>query len=160
MKKLLALTLIAFFSSSTFAKPDWENFKASYEVPVANAPDLLEFALYEIPDIRIRSSQNHMELKYELPQHLVGTELGSITFEGTPDNLVSPFGKATCVKDQCELIYNEKLSKVLQARMPEIEELIRNDFDSATAAKKIEVARRFAGDPIGIIHYEVEKFAY
>lgn len=160
MKKLLALTLITFISSSTFARSDWEQFKATYEVPVENAPDLVEFALYEIPDVKLRGTDTNMELKYELPAHLVGADFGSITFKGTPDNLTSPFGSASCVKNQCELVYNEKLSQVLQARMPEIEELITRDFDALTAAKKIEIAKRFAGDPIGIIHYEVEKFDY
>lgn len=165
MKKFFALTLMAGLTAITpafgvLAKPDWQHFKANYEVPVEDAPDLAEFALYEIPDIRIRESAGHMELKYELPDHLVGPDLGSITFEGTPDNLTSPFGKAVCVKNQCELHYNEKLSNVLQARMPEIEALLNSEFDPAVAAKKIEIAKRFAGDPIGIIHYEEVKFNY
>ncbi len=164
MKKLLALTLMATFTTmapafGVLAKPDWQHFKANYEVPVEDAPDLAEFALYEIPEIRIRQTQNQMELKYELPEHLVGLELGSITFEGTPDNLTSPFGKGTCIKNQCELIYNEKLSNVLTARLPEVEALLKTEFDAETASKKFEIAKRFAGDPIGIIHYE-EKFNY
>jgi len=48
----------------------------------------------------------------------------------------------------------------VKANLEEIEGLIKRDFDEQTAIKKIEVARRFAGDPIGVIVYDAEKFNY
>lgn len=164
MKKLISIFILLGIFNSTYlyaidANEDWQSFTAAYEVPV-DEPDLMAFAHYKIPDIRLRERNGKLELKYELPAHLVGENLGSITFEGTPEDMRSEFGHASCQIQVCTLNYNKKLSDILTQRLPEIEKLLIRDFPAAEIEQRMEVARRFAGDPIGIIIYFEKLFSY
>lgn len=160
MKSLMtALTLLAALSTPVLHADDWRTLAAHYEVPVEET-DLVPYASYEIPDIRLRERGETLELKYELPTHLVGEGLDSITFEGPADALVSEFGIGHCEANQCTLNYNKKLSDLLTARLPQVEELLRRDFSNEELAARLEIAKRFAGDPIGVVVYKEEKINY
>ena len=164
MTKLISIfILLGIFNNSYLYAVDvneeWQSFTATYEVPV-DEPDLAAYAHYEIPDIRLRERDGKLELKYELPAHLVGENLGSINFEGTPEDMRNEFGHASCHVQVCKLNYNKKLSDILTQRLPEVEKLLMRDFPAAELEQRMEVARRFAGDPIGIIIYFDKLFNY
>jgi hypothetical protein len=130
-------------------------YRGTYFVPV---PDELEdYALFAIDAIRIDIQGEDLELRYELPELLVGDSRG-ISFrggargDGTEYALDGDSGRATCSASNGAWTCDE----VLHGIELEAEKMDRKlaELPASEALARRAVADHFAVDPIGILRFE------
>lgn len=128
---------------------------AKYQVPTLDS-ELLEIATVGIPTIKM--TDNTIELA--MPEDLVPNESYNIVFERSKDNsneFKSFFGEARCLSTSqetlsCAVTYNKVYSDFLTKNLPTTEQQIHSmNLPNDITSKKIQLARKFAGEPIGLI---------
>lgn len=132
---------------------------ALYRVPVEDAPELKVAAEYEI---RLKKSYpEHQDvLEYELPVELVGrrerVQLNQVA-SGFPGLLkyTGAQGVAICFEEAGTFVCSIKY-KDLEIDPMAVEQTVRRmNSDPLKAANRLQVARRFAGEPQGILRYRL-----
>jgi hypothetical protein len=135
-------------------------YAGTYEVPVP--AELADAALYPVDEVEWLVDGDVVQLRYDLPRALVGKAIG-LDFQGTfdPDattlELEGAAGTASCTREGSTLVCVETMTGLLPLT-PDydvVEQLAADAYDGP-AADRVEVAKRFAGDPIGIIHIDLD----
>jgi hypothetical protein len=133
------------------------SFHGTYEVPVPSA--LEAAATYDVPEVEWIVDGDDVELRYDLPRALVGKAF-SLRFEGTISGstakLTGSPGTADCTLTATEVVCNESMTGLLPIT-PDyaiVEELAATEYPGP-AADRLDVAKRFAGDPIGIVRIDL-----
>jgi len=134
-------------------------FRGSYEVPVP--ANLAAAAQYPVASIHWSVTQGVGRLTYDLPLDLVGRSIG-LSFEGPIDasggtaTLTGNAGRADCVIDSASVVCHETMNGLspLSPDYGVVEKLAAADY-AGPAADRVDVAQRFAGDPIGIVHVDL-----
>lgn len=133
------------------------NFHGTYSVPVP--PALEAAASYDVPEVEWSVDGDEVELRYDLPRGLVGKAL-QLSFKGSLAGstaaLSGSAGTADCTITSEEVVCNESMAGLLPLT-PDyavVEELAATDY-AGPAADRLDVAKRFAGDPIGIVHIDL-----
>jgi hypothetical protein len=138
-------------------------FAATYEVPVP--AELADAAVFPVAEVEWSVVNGVATLEYDLPLGLVGKAV-KVEFQGAADaastsaSLTGPAGTADCTISPTTVVCNEQMSGLLPMS-PDyavIEELAATEY-SGPAANRIDVAKQFAGDPIGIVHVDLTKAA-
>ncbi len=147
MKKFL--TLMAFIPSFSMA--------ATYEVPVEAR--LKPVATFDIKTPDLLEYGKRAELTYQLPPELVGENFPLMTLQGRGGGrghtrkFASQQGEAFCLQAKDSLTCNLHM-KDLNIDTKAVQDfIIKNSATPEEAALRLEVAERFAGDPIGILKY-------
>lgn len=133
-------------------------FPGTYEVPVP--AELAAAAIFDVPKIDWRVHEGRVELDYDLPLGLVGKPL-RVSFEGPLDEaadtltLTGDAGTATCTIAGGTIDCNETMHGLLPIEVDYdvVEERARAEYDGPVE-DRLDVARRFSGDPIGIAHID------
>ncbi|KYG68811.1 hypothetical protein AZI87_06170 [Bdellovibrio bacteriovorus] len=140
--------IVSFFISSicSAASPS-----AVYEIPGVEDPDL---AHYEIESLKLDINEDDIRIDYVLPLDLTGAK-NRIRAEGVigPDskaNLRGPHSDFVCdlIQEKCDVRYNDLTidESLVRARLE------GKKLSSTQIEQRLQVTRRFSGDPIGIIH--------
>lgn len=132
-----------------------------YEVPIA-APELANAAVYEVAEVEWTVTNGTAKLDYELPLGLVGKEVkveftGPIGASATKATLAGPAGTAECTLSGTAVSCLENMDGLhpLEPDYAVIEQLAQVEY-GGPAAHRIEVAKQFADDPIGIVKFDVQ----
>lgn len=133
-------------------------YPAVYEVPVP--AELSSAASYSVESVEWEVKDGIASLKYDLPAALVGREL-RIEMEGPIDedngtaSLAGDVGTATCEVSDLGIECLEKMPGLLPINpdLELVEELAAEQYDGPVE-DRVDVAERFAGDPIGIVRVE------
>ncbi|APR81509.1 Hypothetical protein A7982_06858 [Minicystis rosea] len=135
-------------------------FRGTYEVPVT--PDLASAAVYGVAEVEWHVVGNTVTLEYDLPLGLVGTDV-RVEFTGPMDTATSTAkltglpGTADCTLSGTGISCLEHMSGLLPMT-PDyavIEALAQTEY-AGPAAHRIEVAKQFAVDPIGIVKFDLD----
>lgn len=132
-------------------------FAGSYEVPVA--PALAAAATYPVAEIQWTVTGGVATLEYDLPFGLVGTKV-RVSFtgpiEGTNGKLEGPVGTADCTISGTAVSCLENMAGLLPLAtdMAVVEQVAATEY-AGPAADRIDVAKQFQGDPIGIVHIDL-----
>ena len=135
-------------------------YAGTYEVPVSD--ELAEAATYPVDEVEWLVEDGVAQLRYDLPKGIVGKSIG-LSFEGAYDpdattlKLEGAAGTATCTRDGSTIVCVEDMFGLLPLT-PDyavVEQLAADEY-AGPAADRVEVAKRFAGDPIGIVHIDLE----
>lgn len=127
-----------------------------YAVPVP--PELQPYATYPVGDISLCSNGAGIELGYSLPALLVG-RAERVSFAGAFDETTGAFvltsedGTSTCVVQRPEWSCVEEFTGIVV----DLDEVAKETegLDAAEAAARLEVARLFANDPIGLLDFSL-----
>lgn len=125
-----------------------------YFVPVP--VELEPYASYPVEDITLCWTGAAVRLGYSLPALLLGKK-ERVSFEGTYDEanqvfaLVGPNGAATCTPSTPAWSCAEDFTDI-EVDLEKVAEEVA-DLDPVEAAARIEVAQRFAVDPIGLLDF-------
>lgn len=147
MKKLL--TILAFAPAFSMA--------ATYEVPVEAR--LKPVATFNIKTPDILEYDGHSELTYHLPPELVGENFPPITLEGKGGGkghtrkFASKQGEAFCLQAKDSLTCNLQMKNLNIDPKAVQDFVLKNSATPEEASLRLEVAGRFAGDPVGILKY-------
>lgn len=135
------------------------SYRGTYEVPVPGA--LEAAATYDVAEVEWDVDGDAVELKYDLPRGLVGKEI-SLHFEGTLSGstakLSGAVGTAECTLTETEVVCNEVMAGLLPMT-PDyavVEDLAASEY-TGPASDRLDVAKRFAGDPIGIVRVDLTR---
>jgi hypothetical protein len=124
-----------------------------YSVPVP--PELEPYASYPVDDITLCWTGSAVQLGYSLPALLVGKKQ-RVSFTGSYDEpsgdfvLASDDGTATCTPADvwsCAEIFTG-----IEVDLEEVAEEVE-DLDPVEAQARLEVAKRFEVDPIGLLDF-------
>lgn len=134
-------------------------YSGVYEVPVP--PELAAAATYPPDEVHWTVAGGTARLAYNLPKGLVGTSL-RVDFTGPFDpvtnkgTLTGPAGTSECTATATTVVCHEVMRGLLpiDADMALIESIAKVEY-AGPAEHRLEVARRFIGDPIGIIHIDL-----
>lgn len=131
-----------------------------YTVPVTE-PSLEPFASQPVV-LDWREANEEFRMDYDFPTDLTGVSQrvsleGGLTREGTIE-LAGDLGSATCTPDASRTTF------VCTERLPQMAfdlQRLQRDFErrglpSSEIARRLEVARVFQSDPIGILEFAVE----
>ena len=128
----------------------------TYEVPVD--PSLAAAAVFAITKVDWRASGSEASLSYDLPRELVGKNV-SVELTGSVDasgvaHLAGGAGTADCASVGA-VVCHEVLSglKPLQPDLAVVQSLAEASF-AGSIQDRLDVARLFAGDPIGILTFD------
>jgi hypothetical protein len=139
--------------------------------------ELAPFSSNNIDSIKIETKNNVFSIRYDLPFELTGSQKERFSFNGKLEDgqdeiiMKNQDGTARCSNKtqdfpslRIELIQNpEKISTIceiaytrpLETRLIERQDIIMRElsgrFQGAELEAKLELARRFSGDPVGII---------
>lgn len=139
------------------AQPD--QYSGTYEVPVA--PELEAAATYVVAEIDWTVTDGVATLEYDLPLGLVGKKV-RVSFSGPVDgataSLTGPPGTADCTIDATTVSCLETMGGLLplEPDFAVIESMAAAEYPGP-AADRIDVAKQFQGDPIGIVHIDLTK---
>lgn len=155
---LLAATLSALTACDVRSG---QEFQGTYEVPVP--PELASAATYAVPKVEWIEDGDQVELRYDLPLGLVGKTVGlsfkgTLSSGGTTASLSGSAGTAECTLTADTIVCNESMSGLLPLE-PDygvVEAHAAAEY-AGPAADRLEVAKRFAGDPIGIVHIDLNR---
>jgi hypothetical protein len=134
-------------------------YAGTYEVPVS--ADLAGAATFAVPEIEWTLAAGTATLRYALPRGLVGKTL-RVDFSGAVDTaagtatLSGPAGTAACELRTGAVVCNEVMSGLLPLA-PDyavVEQIAQTDL-AGLSAQRLEVAKQFAIDPIGIVHVDL-----
>jgi hypothetical protein len=126
---------------------------AVYEVPVS--AELAPYARYPVRGVRFDVTAEAAELRYPIPEELVGTEQrlqfrGAWSVAEQAYVLSGPSGDARCTMGadgavECveRLVVRIELDKVIER--------------FGASHPRVEVTRRFSADPIGILHFRLAR---
>jgi len=133
-------------------------FSGSYEVPVE--PALSAAALFTLADVRWAVDGDTARLAYDLPRELIGKSLrvdfsGAVASDGSA-RLSGDAGSADCTIGAVSVVCQEDLQGLLplEPDLDVVEALAKDDY-AGPAADRLDVARRFAADPIGIAQVDL-----
>lgn len=136
-------------------------YPATYDVPVP--PALAAAATYSVDRVEWSVDRGSAELRYDLPLGLVGKSVGlsfkgPIDASGTSATLTGSAGTATCTIGPTTVDCNESMAGLLplEPDLAAVEALAASEY-AGPAADRVEVAKRFAGDPIGIVHVDLTR---
>lgn len=135
-------------------------YPAVYEVPVP--AELASAASYPVDTVEWEVRDGIASLKYDLPAGLIGKEL-RIEMEGPIDedtqtaSLTGVAGTATCEISAVgiECLENMPGLMPIEPDLELVEALAADQYDGPVA-DRLDVAKRFAGDPIGIVRFELD----
>lgn len=134
-------------------------FRGTYEVPVTS--DLASAAIYDVAEVEWQIVGDTVTLEYDLPLGLVGADV-RVEFTGPYDagaasaQLTGLPGTADCTLSGTGISCLEHMSGLLPMA-PDyavIESIAQLEY-AGPAAHRIEVAKQFAIDPIGIVRFDV-----
>ena len=139
------------------SQPAATHFAGSYDVPVE--PALSAAAHFPLTDLKWTVDGASARLVYDLPRELVGKSL-SVDFSGNiaSDNsaqLSGEAGTADCTIDATSVVCHENLAGLLplEPDLGVVEALAATTY-AGNAADRLDVARLFSGDPIGIAEFD------
>ena len=142
-------------SSDDVGEPPAE---AHYTVPVAS--DLGDSATYPVTSRVLWKVENdNATLRYRLPADLVGDDSQGISMTGPWNaetsvfDLAGAMGTAHCRADEAMLHCEEELPGI-HVDLAAVERRLANAPDQAA---RLEVSRRFIGDPIGVLEVRYVK---
>lgn len=134
-------------------------FQGSYEVPVP--AELAAAATYPVSKVEWSVDGDSVELRYDLPVGLIGKAVrlsfeGQLAASGTSASLVGDAGTAECVISRDVVDCHEIMRGLLplDPNYDVVEAHAASEY-AGPAADRVEVAKRFAGDPIGIVHIDL-----
>ncbi len=142
------------------AVPPGREFSGAYDVPVP--PELAAAATYATAHIHWTTQDGAARLEYDLPQGLVGGVV-HVEFAGAFDpqankaTLTGAAGSAECTVSATSVSCLEHMPGILplQPDMAMVEAFSRQDY-AGPVQHRVEVTRRFIGDPIGIVRFELD----
>lgn len=134
-------------------------YAGTYEVPVS--ADLAAAATYDVAEIEWVVTGNSVELRYDLPMGLVGKKV-RVDFAGSVDEaagtakLTSVIGDAKCTVGADTVSCTENMQGLLPLTpdLAVVEQLAATEF-SGPASMRVDVAKQFSVDPIGIVHIDL-----
>jgi hypothetical protein len=170
--KMRSLTILFCFLASThlFAKD------GIYLVPT-NIDELAPFSMADIRNIKIKKEGEAFSIRYDLPFELTGSKKERFFFEGTLENgqddiiMKNQDGHARCstsvqdfpslrtelisnpenISNICEIVYSRPLENRLTDRQGIIARELSTRFQGQELEARLELARRFSGDPVGLV---------
>jgi hypothetical protein len=163
--KALVASLLACACSSSTSEPATSDegaqgtpaavhFSGTYEVPTP--PNLSAAARYAVEGITWSVEGQSAALDYDLPKELVGSAL-RVSFAGSLDTagsaqLMGEAGTADCTVSAAEVVCHEVMRGLLplEPDIDVVERLAAKTYAGA-AQDRIDVARLFSTDPIGIV---------
>lgn len=160
MKALLLSFHILGLTVSSYSLAE-SKVSAEYNIPTTEQ-SLMEFATVAIPSITV--TNNLIEI--QMPTDLVPADSYKIAFERSKINtntFNSFFGQARCLsttqdKVSCDVSYNKLYSDYLTDNLELTENQIKSmNLSPDETFRKIELARLFAGEPIGKIFLHFSK---
>lgn len=134
-------------------------FRGTYEVPVTD--ELASAAVYDVPEVEWKISNGAAKLEYDLPLGLVGKAI-RVEFTGSYDasaatvTLAGAPGTAACDVASAGVDCNETMSGLLpiEPDYAVIEQIAQAEYPGP-AQHRIDVAKQFSVDPIGIVHVDL-----
>ncbi|MFO0612235.1 MAG: hypothetical protein U0414_06595 [Polyangiaceae bacterium] len=138
-------------------------YAGTYEVPVPAG--LESAATYKVDKVEWTVDGDAAELRYDLPLGLVGKSIGlsfkgSVAASGESASLTGSAGTAECTIAADEVVCNESMAGLLPLE-PDygvVEAHAATEY-AGPVADRVDVAKRFAGDPIGIVHVDLTRAA-
>lgn len=135
-------------------------FSGTYDVPVP--VELTDAAVFTVPQIDWTIEGGTVRLDYDLPLGLVGKSL-RVSFEGpytegaTSVTLTGSAGNAECTIAATSVSCSEAMTGLLplDPNYDVIEQVAAAEF-AGPASERVDVAQRFSGDPIGVVHVDLE----
>jgi hypothetical protein len=134
------------------------SFTGTYEVPVP--AELASAAVYVVPEVSWSIVGGVATLEYDLPLGLVGTRV-RVAFTGAFDaatstaHLTGAAGTADCTLAAGKVSCSEVMpGLVFTPDYTVIASIAATDY-AGPAQNRVDVAKRFAGDPIGIVHADL-----
>lgn len=159
--KVLLILACGALTACDDAKSD--AYRATYDVPVP--AELAAAATYDVARVEWSVDGGTAELRYDLPLGLVGKTVGlsfkgSVDATGTSANLTGAAGTALCTIGPSAVDCNETMAGLLplEPDLAAVESLAAAEY-AGPAADRVEVAKRFAGDPIGVVHIDLTHLA-
>jgi hypothetical protein len=135
-------------------------FAGTYEVPVE--PPLAAAALFTVSEVEWTLSGSRARLAYDLPRELVGKTLrvdfaGPLAADGTAQ-LLGDAGVADCSVQASTVVCNEQMPGLmpLEPDLATVEALAADTY-AGPASDRLDVARLFSADPIGIARVDLSK---
>lgn len=134
-------------------------YAGSYEVPVP--PELAAAATYPVAEIEWSVVGGVATLEYDLPLGLVGTKV-RVSFtgpvEGTNSKLTGPVGTADCTIGDAAVSCLENMDGLLPLAtdMAVVEQVAATEY-AGPVVDRVDIAKRFQGDPIGIVHVDLTR---
>ncbi|MFO0548770.1 MAG: hypothetical protein U0271_10305 [Polyangiaceae bacterium] len=134
-------------------------YAGTYEVPVP--PELEAAATYTVAEINWTVANGVATLEYDLPLGLVGKKV-RVRFSGPVDGatatLSGPPGTADCTLEAGAVSCLETMEGLLplDSDYAVIESTAASEY-AGPVADRIDVAKQFQGDPIGIVHIDLTK---
>lgn len=135
-------------------------YKGTYEVPTVTA-NLASAAVYPVPEVEWSIVDGVAELSYDLPLGLVGAPLrvkftGALAASGTPSALAGEPGTASCDVANAAVVCHEIMRGLLPLT-PDyavVEQMAATEY-AGPATDRLDVAKLFASDPIGIVKIDM-----
>jgi hypothetical protein len=132
--------------------------QATYSVPVS--PALQPFATYPIAPPQVTSSASEVVVTYQLPAELVGRNSPPIIFRGQATTygtnhflLSGANGHADCEKlaasTRCQVAFQNLHVDFASAA----EQIKMSSLSSTEISARMQIARSFGGDPVGVLEY-------
>jgi hypothetical protein len=133
-------------------------FAGSYEVPVDLS--LSAAAVFPIAELEWRIREAQASLSYDLPEELVGRTIRvdlAGDGQGETAHLTGESGTADCAISSNEVACNEVLSGLqpIDTDLATVKDLATRSF-AGPAQQRVDVARQFAADPIGIVRINLQ----
>lgn len=131
----------------------------TYIVPT-DIPELKEWASFNINDAEIDAET----LSFTLPAELGSSLMRKVVFERSteiPNTYTSTFGIAHCLQNpqgqiNCQVQYNNIYKRFLSNLLPQTEAELQESINSAQElANRIDLARSFSTDPIGVLLLDI-----
>lgn len=152
---LLLVLSTACSNTGTSGLPAAGAYRGTYEVPVS--ADLAAAAVFAVPKVEWTVTEGAVKLEYDLPLGLVGRPL-RVEFTGaTPASLSGAPGTATCTLGAAAVSCHEIMAG-LHPVSPDyavIEQVAKTDYQGPIS-QRLDVAKQFAADPIGIVHIDLD----
>jgi hypothetical protein len=134
-------------------------FAGVYEVPTQ--PELARAAEFPVDRVSWRVSAGSATLTYDLPKELLGKSL-DLSFTGPIDaagtaTLTGEAGSAECSTAARTIACREVLDGLspLEPDLEAVEQLAAKTY-AGSAQDRIDVARLFSNDPIGIVTFDLD----
>jgi hypothetical protein len=162
MKNLVALIFLAGCASSTEAADDdvsgieQQDLTAKtsfYRVPVSD-PALAALANYPI-SVKTQRVDGTIRVHYDMPVALVGAANVAVDLVGTDTGTIikvaGAAGLGKCIASEASLICNERLPGVRVDLVGVRRQAVLDGLSPTEVDMRVEIARRFIIDPIGIM---------
>lgn len=133
-------------------------FRGTYTVPTVG-PDLAAAATYDVPEVEWRVDGDTVTLDYDLPMGLVGKKV-NVRFtgpiEGAAASLSGAPGTATCDVGSASVSCHEIMKGLLplDPDYATIESIAAAEY-KGPVQDRLDVAKSFSLDPIGVVNIDV-----